>query len=126
MLVPVFRLFLIEADDATKHREILEFPRDRNWGKISVGVAELDLHFDLMPGIKAVQNDKLDVILEQYRQEGMSSNPQSLAKIAHRYAMTMRDSQVRCLLELMARELDKQFPNPPLQPLAPSAEDVVK
>lgn len=110
LLSPVFRLFLWNEKSPSEHEEILSFPHEGHRERISVGHEEMYLHFERMPQFRAVQNSDLEVLLAEYSNEGTTSDPQSLARVAHRYALTMSDSQARCLLELMARVLDAKFP----------------
>ena len=110
LLAPVFRLFLWHETSPSEHEEIVSFPHDGHRERISVGHEEMYLHFEHMPQLRAVQNSDLEALLAEYSREGMTSDPHSLARVAHRYAMTMSDSQARCLLELMARVLDAKFP----------------
>lgn len=126
LLAPVFRLFRVDVDNVENYQEIFNVPRSGRTN-ISVGLQELELHFDLLPEFRAVQNSDLNALLVEYEREHLSSEPGSLAKIAHRYAMTMEDGQARCLLELMARVLDTQFPvQTATIPLVGNGEDVVK
>lgn len=110
LLAPVFRLFLWNEENLSEHEEIFSFPHEGHRERISVGHEEMYLYFEHMPQLRAVQNSDLDALLAEYSKEGMTSDSYSLARVAHRYAMTMSDSQARCLLELMARVLDAKFP----------------
>ena len=110
LFAPVFRLFLWNENSPSEQEEILSFPHEGHRECISVGHEEMYLHFEHMPQLRAVQNSDLEALLAEYSNEGMTSDPQSLARVAHRYAITMSDSQARCVLELMARVLDAKFP----------------
>ena len=124
LLAPVFRLFRVEVDNVANYQEVFDIPKSGR-AHISVGLQELELHFDLLPEFRAVQNSELNALLAEY--DHMPSEPRSLAKIAHRYAITMEDCQARCLLELMARVLDAQSTDPTEDvPLVVDPEDVVK
>lgn len=126
LLAPVFRLFELH-EDPDQSIEILSFPRDRRAGSISVGQNEIELHFQRLDQYRAVQNSDLDHLLAEYAHEGMSNAPERLAMIAHRYAQTMEDCQVRCLLELMARVLDQgAVAYKKAHPLAELPESMIK
>lgn len=127
MLEPVFRLFIVRESTLPQYEEIPSFPRDNRYERLSVGKEEMQLYFDSMPDYRAVQNSNLGELLEQYTHEGMTNNSKNLARMAHRYAATMADSQVRCLLELMARVLDENNGKLSLHgPLASEGLGVVK
>lgn len=104
MLEPVLRLFQHEKDQFV---EVFEFPvfRERQSSKISVGKQELETYFQILPQYKALQNSDIEELIDEYEWNG--AKPDRLASIAHRLARTAKDSQLRCVLELMARELDK-------------------
>lgn len=127
LLAPVFRLFKVIDGNLDNHHEVLDFPRDGWQSVVSVGREEIEVHFDLLPEYRAVQNSNLEVLLAEYDHDPQSQpNPRNLAKAAHRYAATMEDCQARCLLELMARVLDAHFPHEEVLPLAEDDAAVLK
>lgn len=109
MISPVFRLFTYDENEPSiPGVEIYDFPVDNSQRMISVGKNELDTYFKEVVGVGAVQESNIEDLLQIYEHEGRDSNPKGMAAAAHRLARTMRDSQARCLLELMARFIDAQ------------------
>lgn len=106
LLVPAFRVFRLTPGPTAKHEELLSFPKAHYRERISVGQQELALYFEEKTALRAVQNSSLEALIDEYEAEGLVREPQTLAKMAHRYALTMEDCQVRCILELMAQLLD--------------------
>ena len=106
LLVPAFRVFRLLPGPTAKHEELLSFPRAHYRERISVGQQELALYFEEKKTLRAVQNSSLETLIAEYEADGLVREPQALARMAHRYALTMEDSQVRCILELMAQRLD--------------------
>lgn len=106
LLVPAFRVFQLTPDASDKHKELLSFPKAHYRERISVGQQELALYFEEKKDLRAVQNSDLQTLIQEYTDEGLGRTPQGLARLAHRYALTMEDCQARCILELMAQLLD--------------------
>ena len=68
----------------------------------SVGVTELAVFFKECKQWGAVQNTPLDKLLQEYDENKWGRDPLKMAKMAIRYAESMEDSQMRCLLASMA------------------------
>lgn len=107
LLVPAFRVFQLTPDESGKHKELPLFPKAHYRERISVGQQELVLYFEEKQDLRAVHNSDLQTLIQEYTNEGLGRDPQGLARLAHRYAMTMEDCQARCILELLAQLVDE-------------------
>lgn len=78
---------------------------------IVVSQEELESEFDLEHSLLAVQNEPIEALLAHYESE--RCNHQNLgwvARTAQRYVLTMEDSQVRCLLHVLAEHVAASLP----------------
>lgn len=116
-LAPVMRLFYRETGavaDVALSEEAYAVLSDSYALELVVTPAEFAIDFEEVPELGARQNSDIQALLAQYADEGCNhANLQWVAMAGLRYAQSMGDSQVRCLLHTLAEHVQKTCPLDP-------------